>query len=429
MSIVIRKIEFGKSEPISRPKKRANPDSKPIPSALQKMMTLSPQKSTFKSFFELTNRSFDTNKVSIAIDWLQLYGTVDIERFPIPESLDQENLPAYDFDTITMVHKGTRTQFYQNLWEVIADGEVVGSMETHPVKVRSTFVANQASFKFVNHLMYCDYWHDVLQALKAELGFRVGNITRLDIAMDGLNPINEFLNAYQRQTAQKEAIDKIGKRTQMSAYNFDDRSKTFGRFTVGSPKSGKYVSVYDKSKELETSNKTYIKHFWEKAGMDVATKNYRVEFRLHSEEIKKLKIDVDYLALPEYLASICKSAANKFFEWRWKIDDANISRWPKVNLIDWDALDATLLERAMKPETADRYKAKLSVHLVENHLYLGKVKEAQIESEKEHVAALLERFELHGWYNKCLPTWQKECERLIRKGSQINQLVALCNKS
>lgn len=373
----------------------------------------------FGEFEAIENDCKELEKVSIAMDYLKLYGQIDLDLIQVPEVMDATNLPVLHFETMTLANKGQRTQWYAHLWEVILDGEVVGMLETHPNKLFGGFKADNASFKIHNHMLYCEYWPEVIEALQTECSFNILNVTRLDIAMDGLNPLVEFLNAYQRQRPNAVAVDRMGKMAKFDSLDFDDRNKSYSRFIVGSSSSGKQVSIYNKTNELENSNKIYIKRFWEGQGMDTTVPAiYRTEFRFDSKNLKNMMVSLECLIDPKYLASICLTASNKFFEWRWKTSDQNITRRPKVYLIPFDRMGATLLSKTRKPETGNRYKAKMSIHLVEKSIFLGKTKSELIESEKEHVGDLLGRFHLEEWHAKRLPQWHKECERLIRKDPQ-----------
>jgi hypothetical protein len=122
------------------------------------------------------------------------------------------------------------------------------------------------------------------------LNFGINNVTKLDIAIDGLNYIPDFLNAFNKQNGIEKKIRMVGK-ARFSAKVLDKERMYYENFQVGTNKSDKQVTVYLKTSELAASQKEYIKDFWFKNGLRPGPKDkvYRVELRMRSKFLKYIK--------------------------------------------------------------------------------------------------------------------------------------------
>lgn len=178
------------------------------------------------------------------------------------------------------------------------------------------------------------------------------NITRFDIALDGvsvLNLVDRFV---------KGEIEKLGK---AKVKPFFTGKRVMEGFDIGSKASNKWITGYLKSEELERSGKDYIREFWNRTKLDQDKPIERLELKIRNEEVKKIfQFAWEDLDNFEYLASIFKTCMNNFFEFVEIGGDSNVSRKKKIDFINWDFLGAELLERLSTQETTEIYRMKQS---------------------------------------------------------------------
>lgn len=359
-----------------------------------------------KSAFDFSNISGCT----IALDWLEIFGYARFDR-----TSKEEDVFVLS-DSVAILYKGHGTAMYNELYEIYHDGEKFGMLQADPRFEKGAMTANSISLKVDNAWLYTIELWDVLQDVKTALKAEFHNVTRVDIAIDGLNHVRDFVNMYMKQTPEARFINKKG-RSAMNAYEFDQETHLFQKFSFGSSKSDKVVSVYNKTKELENSNKKYIQRFWENSGMAwrVAEEEvYRVEVRLRSKALKKVKgFELEKLQDKDYLSSLFKTACKNFFEFTISSSDSNVTRQKEVKLIPYEKLNARLLEKTKRPMQTDRYKAKMTIHLLSKLLIEDTVtSKKEVESMVNTIDDMVKRYDLDEWYSKKADEWQQTYARI-----------------
>ncbi|MEQ8799204.1 MAG: hypothetical protein RJQ08_10305 [Salinisphaeraceae bacterium] len=124
------------------------------------------------------------------------------------------------------------------------------------------------------------------------------------------------------------------------------RATKISRHTVGRRLSGWSIGLggdlsarlYDKTLEIESSGKHYLKAFWHQAGWEPPEPVYRLEFQFEREQLKAHSA----LAVPTFLRNIGGLWSYAMLEWlRLSVPneaDSTRSRWPLHPL--WSALAA-----------------------------------------------------------------------------------------
>lgn len=332
------------------------------------------------------------HKISIVIDWFQVFGIC--RELPAPVQGE-----VMEFGDVALAYTGHGSELFECVFDVYLEGEKVAVLQQSP---RHTLAEGSAMLKLENYLFYYEDWHTIFVRITDTLHFVTKSVTRLDVAIDGSKDIVPFLNQYLKQTDSQ--IKMKGKATFKT--NFEASSQNFTWFQVGSSASNKCISIYNKTKEIEQSNKIYIKRFWENNELDTENDIYRVELRLRSKGCKDVSgFDVDKLSDSTYLASLCKTHFENFFEFVHN-KDTNISRCESVQLIDWDMLGACLLEKIDKKQVNDRYKAKLTIHLLMKLHYQDLISDALKSESMPYIEKLLCDFDLRQWYAGKLSEWK-----------------------
>lgn len=352
----------------------------------------------------------------INLDWLEFFGDGYV---PIP--IQKKDMQPEDFihklsEEVHLRYLGHGTSYFTAVFEIYMDGELFGSVMAHPRSNKKGFKETSFQLKIENYMLYTDYWLESLNRFLFLLDLKIKSVTRCDIAIDGVIGVEKILNYYYKQTAENKQINKIG-RAEFNPHKLNNKTMTARSFSVGSAKSEKQISVYCKSDEIEVSNKVYITKFWEKSGLKPeGRKIHRIEMRFKSKYLKIIKdFNYEMLSQTEYLASLFRTGCKGFFEFSYN-DSKRLDRQSKVNLIPFYILGGQRLEKNKKPETADRYKAKLAIHLYEKMLITGKIKTSEQASNMQNqIVFLVDFYDLTLWYIKKLDEWQEMYLPLAKK--------------
>lgn len=287
-----------------------------------------------------TNPSKKRENLCIAVDWFQIVTTGFID------SLDIENVQeSYQFgDTVLVSNDKLRhgTRHHRIGFDVLHSGEVYGQILLFPRS--KVLAADSGSFKVNNNILYQKGWTVRLDAILEDLGLRMNNVTRLDIAIDGADLFDGW-NKYEKGQY------SISGKAETNVYRSADR--TIKQFNVGSRKSDKMVVGYNKSKELRSGkdkNKLYIKEHWKRFDIDTSKDVQRLEIRLKNKAIKTVvDFEISRLEDARYLAGVMRSQMRNFFEYRpVNENDSNKRRSEKIDIINWKSLNYSEVNKQIK---------------------------------------------------------------------------------
>lgn len=367
-------------------------------------------------------------KVVPVIDWLSF--TMKNPTNSIPEA--QGDAFVYQAtDNVSLKYYGSGNQHYKYRWHVLYQGEDLATLLTHTNNEK--FVKRyMCKLDIKNHLLYTGKLWPFYEELQEALQLEYVNISRLDIAIDGLNYLLHFVNAYVRQTAQNKVVELKG-RGRFKSNLLDRPTMLYNSFQLGSPKARKQITIYNKSQELVISQKDYIQKFWLANGiaqqyellplemlanawkgkmMDryhiEGYKNiYRFEIRLFGELVKMMKgFSVEWLKTSTGLMSIVKRNCESFFEFV-EYNRMDTSKCSSIELIPFHQFDCQPIELQRIIRRDDLYKTKLSIKKNVHQLYLGVLGIGDY-SATEMLIFDVNNYELKDWYAKKIVEWHKE---------------------
>lgn len=292
------------------------------------------------------------------------------------------------------VRKQNGNKFYQDYYEIWHRSRKYGVMLANS-RDKHLMPLDDIQIQISNNKLYEKDWLVDLKQITKAMGATFKNFTRLDIAVDG----GSFL--YLHKEWYEKRIIKVG-RASVNAY-YNNKADTTG-FYIGMSKSKKRMKCYDKTAELNKSNKNYISKFWKLHGIDTTKKVERMELTMRNEESKKYK-DIDWQRLdePSHLASIMKSNFEKFCDFRIPNGDKNISRLKKVELINWNLFKGEALPKDTTRPTHEIFSAKVSIKkLFEIHI----ITEEQLYHDIAFEIAI--NSDLVEWFSKMQEHWTKD---------------------
>lgn len=367
-------------------------------------------------------------RVTVALDWLSVLFTDEKRLIPEPTS-DKDVFEIND--RLFLVYTGKGNEHYKHIFNVQLDKEHVATILAH---TRNPKFVKEGTIKvdFKNHLLYSKELWNTYHLIETEFELVYRNISRVDIAIDGMNYLIEFLNMYHKQKAGAVAVRMVD-RPSFNTNILCRKTMQFQNIIIGSKKGIKKITVYNKSLDIVKTGKTYIQSFWQKNKMiehlmDIRKEQeklkqnkevfyledqpniYRFEIRLKGESIKTIAgFNIHMLKTVEGLIGIVKLKCDNFFDFRIN-DDERISRCTPLTLIPFHQFTIENLEHIPREAREDLYKAKLTCNMVVRALYLD-VDGYEIEdaTNVQTIEKCLNRFNLHKWFkDKLQGEWRKK---------------------
>ncbi|MDO7873671.1 replication initiation factor domain-containing protein [Hymenobacter sp. ASUV-10] len=339
------------------------------------------------------------------------------------ESGSDEALHIEKGDGVLLEWTGKGTPMMRDSFNVYLWGEKFGTLHANPRSEGKGLKPDSVQVHVDNALLYTDHWYEDLQTVVQACGLHVKNVTRLDIALDGLNYIIEFLNLYQKQFEWNKTVHHKGK-ARFTAGVLDKRTMLYDHFKIGSGSSEKQISVYNKTKELERSNKTYIAKYWQANGLQDGGLDcpvYRVELRMRGKAVKEVKdFAIHKLTDYSYLFDLFRTGCHNYFEFTETQGHQNVSRQKPIDLIPFDALGARLLEKVPRALSDGRYKAKMAVHLTVKDIVLDLIPDDSRPQALGVMKEQIERYDLYPWMARRLPDWLKHYGKLADRRGMPN---------
>lgn len=342
-------------------------------------------------------KSYKQNVVEncIAIDWFQ--AQITVLRIDLCDSLTKKE-PTQEIqvsDEIYLTYAGNGTRNFEKLYKVHLYGIEYGTLE-FDTRSPQLFDFNSGNIKLHNQILYTSTWLDDFKFIISEMGAKVKSLTRLDIAVDGTNETISIINQWLRGRT-------IGRKGKASITPRILNSKKIESVIVGSAKSDKQVSIYEKLQEIQKSNKTYITEYWKNSGMDVRGEVWRTELRMSG----KVANGYDWIRLddPEYLASIVRTEFKNYLEFYYQGKDSNKHRTYKkksMEIINFDSIGGKLLDKRENKPPSDVYRAKQTVKNLLREEYLN---------ANKTVDDILREYSLHEWVESKSPYWYEDWQK------------------
>jgi len=342
-----------------------------------------------------------TRSYGLFIDWL----TLNLQGIPNITN------PKYNFEK-----EDYSTRHFENVVHISNDVEKLGTL-VFGKRNETIQIDNFCQFKFENHLFYTKTLEE-LQRLKddllkdLELSFH--GVSRLDIALDFQNASNKVQNFYKEINNEKILIG--GREKDFNKYNsLRAYSKTKGGvmtlegLQIGSRKSRKFCRLYNKSLELQKTNKSYIHQTWD--NLKIKGEVWRLEYQMNSTYLKSIKeFRIDELFNRNFLLSLLEKCMDKHFVFHKAVRGRELNKMPKVNLIN---LETVKICAKVVTETLTNVKRVIKETLIGQMRMIKGLFRSYFSSSQslEYILPLtrtLDDFELKSWFEMKKPYYISE---------------------
>jgi hypothetical protein len=343
----------------------------------------------------------------INVDWFET-------SIFIPQNTSEKGYNRIQIsENLWIINKGQRARRYDTTSRVIYMGEEVGTLWTNPFNRRLP----SAIFKMENHLLYTPEWMETYLEILNESKWNHKNIVRFDICIDGIGAYNGLRLAKKHLNPRVTTLGRKGKAKLRPTF---DTSTNITHLIVGSSKSDKVATFYNKSAELQQSEKDYIQKSWDLNGLE-GDRVHRFEIRLKSALMKNYETDLQRLSDPKFLASIVMTECKNWFEFTSLSKDTKMRRKNKqaTKWMDWDSIQGRLLPKHQAVTKSGIHRAKRWIKDTSYMLYMNEVHEDKIELFAEFIYKQMDEYNLFEWYKHRIDHWHSDWER-EKKYKNIN---------
>ena len=372
-----------------------------------------------KSFFD---KYLKPTKATIVCDWFEVSGECasmflfkdQNEEYTRKEPL-LINFPN-DVSLSWIINKATST--YSKMFKINIGAIEFGVLFIEPRL--TTIPTNRANIQVNNEWLYTQDWHTNFEIVVSALEIKLTNISRIDIAIDGVNGILEFVSNYIKQYDHKKRVQKVGQ-AKLHPFAFNDKQMIFETINLGSRSSEKFCVMYHKSKELNRHiSKNYIKDFWVANGLGekVVTEGIpkyigldhinRIEMRYKSgymEHYPEFFNDMSVVQDSEKLAALFFDSTERYFDFRLKTH-FDIDKCKKLELIPKNIFTKAYLVKIQIPLRDNLFGIKQGLKANTLFLLNGHADEKR-EEVKEGIRLVIEKHKMQEWYAKRFPLWEK----------------------
>lgn len=286
------------------------------------------------------------------------------------------------------------TQHFKHVYDVVISGREFGLLLAGP-RDGNKLDPNFLQFQAKNNVLYEIGFVSEFSAMIEAMSLKWRNPIRIDIALDGAQPMQVMQRVITGQ------LERVGSQTMAV---FFDKSQKITGFDIGKQKSDKWATCYYKSKELEISNKHYIKDFWKRTDLKDQSNVQRIELKLRKNALRAIE-SFDFLQLEsfEYLASIMKTQLQKLWEFTDPEENKNISRRARQDFINWDSIGAQLLPKFTAFPTNEIYRMKMTSKTL-FFMYMASDLHVYFQMSQEVAAAI----DMMGWWTDLQEKWKRE---------------------
>jgi hypothetical protein len=276
--------------------------------------------------------------------------------------------------------------------------------------------SNRIQVKLENDALYDYSWAHTLGAIQQELRWQYRSMSRLDIAADGCN----FLEPFRAVTSGE--ISYGGRADYVIRYVHGAVKAA----ELGTRTANKFARIYNKSRELALSGKTYIEKYWRERGAPADAEIHRCEIQLKGIEIRRYFAEeqnpdfLQYLQSSGYRAKVFDSVARTFV--RFRTGQSGDRSRNRQDLLRWDW--SSISEEPILAEPRARRVADMGLNSLKAHIRISFILHYTTGSRRHLSTAqeIAEAMGLSGWMAGKKSVWKREAEKLSAEGLRAGTL-------
>lgn len=240
-------------------------------------------------------------KYTINLDWLQFVTKKTIEI----------NFAGYQSPNLIVTENNSHNPNFYKCYVVSLLGTEI--CELHTIPTNMNYSKDEVVVKVKNNLLYHNGYLSSIHLIMKELGLEFVRISRIDIALDGIDnlKINDYIKRYTRTDTIQINNDKL----KIDGIGFDKKAVKFDTYSIGRKKYQKVAKAYNKTQEIDESQKDYISKYWELNDLNTEKDVGRFEIQLGNRHLKKYEINnLCKLSDISFIGSIFKNEVENWFK-------------------------------------------------------------------------------------------------------------------
>lgn len=297
-------------------------------------------------------------------------------------------------------------------FNIIVRGQKVGYMFYKNNNTYRYSHKDTIQLKIENHILYQSGLAALLTTIERTLKISFHSFYRVDICIDGYNIIKKHNELSASQEFKRKRKVRVH-----GDYNEDTKLHT--SYILGSSKSDKTISIYNKQQEVFIKQKNYITDYWNKNKLISKQKAQidRIELRLNHKKLRTFIASYKDLETPSFLAAVFKSNAGVLLEF------INITNHKdRIHLINWDYFGKLIL---LKPANTSKEKSPKKYKPVLKVLYQELLSGTSDSKDKKINLCLVDALsiiavknDLCDWMVNVVPKWGQEFLKSRKQASQ-----------
>lgn len=328
----------------------------------------------------------DDVKYAIAVDKLEILLSNIIEELEIQLSLDEYG----EFQLTNFILRRNFTHNnpgFRYCFEVMSDNNIWGYYFYDNIGRYRYHDLTTSLLSICNPSLYESGFSLKVEEFINEFGLEFQKYKFLEIAIDG----NGFIERYSKLAKSKKYVRR--KRIKERIFISEKHEKAF---KLGSDRSEKHVSIYNKTQEIAKSNKTYINDFWKLNGLvrEDDQSIDRVEGRFRTKALNSFTDDLTQLENPDYLASFFNEKLGDYIlfknEFNYKKSLINWNFFQKVKINKVTNIKASFSISRYKPVIRTLYEEYV---VTNNDIFL------------ESIVIICDKYKMDDWLINKFTRW------------------------
>lgn len=283
------------------------------------------------------------------------------------------NVESNYIEHLEIIPNDYGTKVFSASHKVLYHGITMGNILSVP---RSEILDKQlCQFQFENHLFYINDLSELkrfVYEFTEITGLRFSGVNRLDIAVDCSDTHGFFSSVI---TGILNRSFKIAGRTKNFSLHYEthEGESVLNGYSVGKRTSSRYLRVYNKSLEMRSKPKGYIRENWVANGIE-PWDVWRFEYQLNNTFFRGLKEIQNHDDLPGFyaeqeftwsifdranLVKLLALAQKNHFDIRFNTGKAETNKEKEFRLFDWHAIEQKIDQH--KRTCLKRLERKLDV--------------------------------------------------------------------
>jgi hypothetical protein len=275
---------------------------------------------------------------------------------------------------------------YRYTLDLSFDGKKIGKLSLDNY---SNQYNHLVKLEFLNDVHYSigKGWYWYFEKICKALSLKLHNISYLEIALDLPDVFDRFEYLHLNSTMCKRKLYKHNGRIKLNVLC------NYREYIVGMKSTGKWIAIYNKTKEIEANDKIYITEFHKLKGLDTNKQIDRIELRMDNRWLKKYNITIEMLVNEEGLCSIFKEYTKdslSFSDLAAKQYDKHRNvKYERIDLLDYSIFDSKPLDKPERKQKVTVGKSNRSTtNAFKHHLYtyLAEGRKDDVENLRDFIS-------------------------------------------